>query len=58
MPDEHSSVDEIMAEWLRLYEHSEEAKQRLAVLARRLSEHIEQAVEERRQWKPPEPSSS
>ncbi|MDZ4687626.1 MAG: DUF3606 domain-containing protein [Planctomycetaceae bacterium] len=58
VPDEHNSADEIMAEWLRLYEHSEAARQRLTELARRLSEHIDEVIEERRQWKPPEPSSS
>jgi len=58
VPNENNSADEIMAEWLRLYEHSEAAKQRLAVLTRRLTEHIDQVIEERREWKPPELSSS
>jgi hypothetical protein len=56
VPDEHNSAEEIMAEWLRMYDHSEVIKRRLLQLARQLSEHITQTVEEPQQWKPPEPS--
>jgi hypothetical protein len=42
--DDHRSADEVMAEWLLLYEHSEEIKRRLQLLARQLSEHIAAAV--------------
>jgi hypothetical protein len=49
-PDDSRSADEVMAEWLLLYEHSEEIQRRLKLLARQLSEHIAEAVrdEERR----------
>jgi hypothetical protein len=45
-PDDHRSADEIMAEWLLLYEHSEEIQRRLRLLARQLSEHITETVHE------------
>jgi hypothetical protein len=56
-PDDHRSADEIMAEWLMLYEHSEEIQRRLRLLARQLSEHITQVVQEQRSNAPQNPAT-